>query len=236
MECAPETIDNQFFVCYPESPSHVTYRARLEGTSERGSDSLISLIEDWVRGGPGVIVTGVLMTVDPNCSVAISSLSERECLPPPTDPPTTNPPNTDATTEDSSTEPPVTDPPDSPTTDSPNATTEDPNTEPPVTDPITDPTATVIGGIDTPDTGATPETTTGIIAGATAAVVIVLIIAITIAIAIVVIVFLVLKSRRGEFAVKKSDRKYVHYCTLYLHLYDYTLKWNLSSMDTNEAE
>ena len=80
-ECAPEMIDNQFFVCYPESPSHVTYRARLEGTSERGSDYLISLIEDWVRGGPGVIVTGVLMTVDSHCSVAISSLSEGECLP-----------------------------------------------------------------------------------------------------------------------------------------------------------
>ena len=190
MECAPETIDNQFFVCYPESPSHVTYRARLEGTSERGSDSLISLIEDWVSGGPSVIVTGVLMTVDSNCSVAISSLSERECLPPPTDPPTTDPPNID-----------------SPITDPPNAT----NPEPPVTDPITDPTATVIGGIDTPDTGATPETTTGIIAGAAAAVVIVLIIAITIV--IVVIVFLVLKSRRGEFAVKKSDKKYVHYCS-----------------------
>ena len=79
VECAPEMIDNQFFVCYPESPSHVTYRARLEGTSERGSDSLISLIEDWVRGGPGVIVTGVLMTVDSHCSVAITSLSEGEC-------------------------------------------------------------------------------------------------------------------------------------------------------------
>ena len=81
VECAPEMIDNQFFVCYPESPLHMTYRARLEGTSERGSDSLISLIEDWVRGGPGVIVTGVLMTVDSHCSVAISSLSEGECLP-----------------------------------------------------------------------------------------------------------------------------------------------------------
>ena len=80
-ECVPEIIDNHFFVCYPESPSHVTYRARLEATSERGSDSLVSLIEDWVRGGPGVIVTGVLMTVDSHCSVAISSLSEEECSP-----------------------------------------------------------------------------------------------------------------------------------------------------------
>ena len=222
-ECESGIIDRPSFVCYPESPSHVTYRARLEGTSERGSDSLISLIEDWVSGGPGVIVTGVLMTVDSHCSVAISFLSERECLPPPTnstyppitDPPITYPPITDPPTADSPTT-------DSPTTDSPNATTEDPNTDPPVTDLITDPTATVIDGIETPDTGATPETTTGIIAGAAAAVVIVLIIAITIA--IVVIVFLVLKSRRGEFAVKKSDRKYVHYCTLYLHLYDHTLK------------
>ena len=80
-ECSSDAIDRQSFSCYEESPSHVTYRARLEGTSERGSDSLISLIEDWVRGGPGVIVTGVLMTVDPHCSVAISFLSEPECSP-----------------------------------------------------------------------------------------------------------------------------------------------------------
>ena len=30
-------------------------------------------------GGTSIIVTGVLMTVDSECSVAISSLSEREC-------------------------------------------------------------------------------------------------------------------------------------------------------------
>ena len=60
----------------------MTYRARLEGTSETDSDSLISLIEDWVRGGgASVIVTGILMTVDSHCSVAISSLSEPECSP-----------------------------------------------------------------------------------------------------------------------------------------------------------
>ena len=61
----------------------MTYRARLEGTSETDSDSLISLIEDWVRGGgASVIVTGILMRVDPNCPVAISSLSEPECFKP----------------------------------------------------------------------------------------------------------------------------------------------------------
>ena len=75
-----DIIDTQSFSCFEESPSFVTYRARLEGTSETDSDSLISLIEDWVRGGgASVIVTGILMTVDSHCSVAISSLSEPEC-------------------------------------------------------------------------------------------------------------------------------------------------------------
>ena len=83
-----DIIDKQSFACYPESPTYVTYRARLEGTSETDSGSLISLIEDWVRGGASIIVTGVLMTVDSECSVAISSLNEGECLeiPPITDP------------------------------------------------------------------------------------------------------------------------------------------------------
>ena len=74
-----DIIDTLSFACYPESPTYVTYRARLEGTSETDSGSLISLIEDWVRDGATVIVTGVLMTLDSDCSVAISSLNEGEC-------------------------------------------------------------------------------------------------------------------------------------------------------------
>ena len=87
-----DIIDRQSFTCYPESPTHVTYRARLEGTSETDSGSLISLIEDWVGSGTGIIVTGVLMIVDSECSVAISSLTEGECssIQPPTTGPTTS--------------------------------------------------------------------------------------------------------------------------------------------------
>ena len=81
--------ETQSFACYPESPTYVTYRARLEGTFETDSGSLISLIEDWVRGGASIIVTGVLMTVDSGCSVAISSFSEGECLSPTTETPAT---------------------------------------------------------------------------------------------------------------------------------------------------
>ena len=89
--------ETRSFACFPESPTYVTYRARLEGTSETDSGSLISLIEDWVRGGPSIVVTGVLMTVDSECSVAISSLSEGECLetPPTPDPTPDHKPTTD---------------------------------------------------------------------------------------------------------------------------------------------
>ena len=56
-----DIIDMQSFRCFPDSPSHVTYRARLQGTSEIDSGLPISLIEDWVRGGADIVVTGLLM-------------------------------------------------------------------------------------------------------------------------------------------------------------------------------
>ena len=72
-------IETPSFAFFSESPTSVTYRARLKSISETDSGSLISLIEEWVSGGTSTIVTGVLMTVDSECSVVISSLSEREC-------------------------------------------------------------------------------------------------------------------------------------------------------------
>ena len=102
-ECSSRIIDKLSFACYDESPKHVTYRARLEGTSETDSGSLISLIEQWVRGGASIIVTGVLMTVDSECSVAISSLSEGECFP--TQPPDTDPTPSSTTTTVTPTDP-----------------------------------------------------------------------------------------------------------------------------------
>ena len=83
-----DIIDQQTFACFPESPTYVTYRARLEGTSETDSGSLISLIEEWVSGGASIIVTGVLMMVDSECPVAISSINDGGCSP--TTEPTTN--------------------------------------------------------------------------------------------------------------------------------------------------
>ena len=90
-ECgiSSDIIDEQFFACFPESPTHVTFRARLGGSSETDSGSLISLLESWVSGGATIIVTGVLMTVDAECSVAISYLNEGEYSMTTTQPPDT---------------------------------------------------------------------------------------------------------------------------------------------------
>ena len=98
-ECgiSSDIIDEQFFACFPESPTHVTFRARLGGSSETDSGSLISLLESWVSDGATIIVTAVLMTVDAKCSVAISSLSEGECSMT-----TTQPPDTTASSETTS--------------------------------------------------------------------------------------------------------------------------------------
>ena len=72
-----DIIDMQLIDCGSESV--ILYRARLEGTSQTDSSSLISLIDDWVNTEPSFIVTGILMKVDSQCAVAISSLSDGEC-------------------------------------------------------------------------------------------------------------------------------------------------------------
>ena len=76
-----DIINKQSFACFPESPTHVTYRARLEGTSETDSGFLMSLIEEWVSDGSSIVMAGVLMTVNSECSVAIPSLTEGGCSP-----------------------------------------------------------------------------------------------------------------------------------------------------------
>ena len=56
----------------------MTYRARLEGTSEN-SYSLVSLIEDWVGGGASLIVAGVLLSVDADCPDIIRASVDALC-------------------------------------------------------------------------------------------------------------------------------------------------------------
>ena len=97
-----DIIDMQSLDCASESV--IIYRARLEGTSQRDSGSLISVIETWVTSGPSFIVTELLMTVDSQCTVVISSLSDHgDCTQTITDTTTSSTtPNTDTNTTPSS--------------------------------------------------------------------------------------------------------------------------------------
>ena len=76
-----DIIDIPSFDCDPDSPTTVIYLARLSGTSERDSDYLISVIQDWVNDGASIRVASILMTADTQCMIFIPSLNERECVP-----------------------------------------------------------------------------------------------------------------------------------------------------------
>ena len=128
-----DIIDIPSFDCDPDSTTTVIYLARLSGTSERDSDYLITVIQDWVNDGASIRVAGILMTVDTKCMIFIPSLNERKCpfTETPSETPTTEP------TPDTSPEP------------TPEPTPEL-NTDP-LTDPTsssaTDNTAAIIGGV-----------------------------------------------------------------------------------------
>ena len=73
------TIDEAHFVCATGSPTHVTYRARLVGTSEIDSEHLMSLIQEWARNGTNLSVDNEVVEVEEDCRVAISSPSQEMC-------------------------------------------------------------------------------------------------------------------------------------------------------------
>ena len=85
-----DIIDIPSFDCDPDSTTTVIYLARLSGTSERDSDYLITVIQDWVNDGASIRVAGIRMTLDTKCAVSISSLDELECVLP-SETPTTEP-------------------------------------------------------------------------------------------------------------------------------------------------
>ena len=182
-----DIIDIPSFDCDPDSTTTVIYLARLSGTSERDSDYLITVIQDWVNDGASIRVAGILMTVDTKCMIFIPSLNERECVPLieiPSETPTTEP------TTDTSPEP---------TPDPFPEPTPGLNTEPSPglnTDPLSD------GSTDPTSSSATDNTAA--IIGGVVVVVVILIIAIT----VLMITVLILKNRRhGDVSIMNAPEK-----------------------------
>ena len=72
-------ISEESFACFDESPTHVTFRARLNGVQEVTTAFFLSSLKAWTSLGPAINVRGILMLVDDQCPLAISSFSEEEC-------------------------------------------------------------------------------------------------------------------------------------------------------------
>ncbi|KAL5494002.1 hypothetical protein EMCRGX_G015270 [Ephydatia muelleri] len=59
----------------------IVYRASLVGTDARSAAELVQLLRGWVEGGTAAIaVGGLLLGVDPNCSVVLGGPSDPGCM------------------------------------------------------------------------------------------------------------------------------------------------------------
>ena len=74
-----DNIDQEQLPCFVESSNYVTYQARLGGTPEQDSGSLVSLIDSWVSSGPTILVQGMLMRLGEDCTTTVSDLSSGVC-------------------------------------------------------------------------------------------------------------------------------------------------------------
>ena len=72
-------IIEETFLCFDGSSHFVTYQAQLRGTPEADSHTLIGYLEKWVSGEPSVLIQGVLIRIDNDCPVSITSIDDIEC-------------------------------------------------------------------------------------------------------------------------------------------------------------
>ena len=75
-----DNIDGVRLHCFEPSSLDVTYRARLSGTLETDSHTLLSYLEKWVSGGPSIPVQSILMTIDSDCAIDKETFGDGECV------------------------------------------------------------------------------------------------------------------------------------------------------------
>ena len=81
-QCSVEVdqITNAGFICFPESPTAVTFRAKISGSQQVLTSQLISFLEEWTSSSVLILVQAQLLSVDGSCDVEISSASDPECV------------------------------------------------------------------------------------------------------------------------------------------------------------
>lgn len=81
-ECAITTkyIADGGLVCSSE-PGEVILQGRIISTTTKNSTDLVTLLQEWVLGNPTVIIQGVQLKVESECSVQLETLGNTTCRP-----------------------------------------------------------------------------------------------------------------------------------------------------------
>ncbi len=67
------------FRCFSQNAHEVTFRTTLLETEQFSIMELINAILQWIDSGAVTSVSGVLLTIDPQCEVVIESIADPEC-------------------------------------------------------------------------------------------------------------------------------------------------------------
>ena len=80
-EFTSDKITGGGFLCFPDSPQHVTYRGTIHGTLLASTSQLLVNLEEWILSGTSISIQAQLLSPDVTCAVSISSRDEDECRP-----------------------------------------------------------------------------------------------------------------------------------------------------------
>ena len=82
-ECAITTkyIADGRLVCSSEPGEVVILQGRIISTTTKNSTDLVTLLQEWVLGNPTVIIQGVQLKVESECSVQLKTLGDTTCRP-----------------------------------------------------------------------------------------------------------------------------------------------------------
>ena len=74
-----EYIAEGRLVCNPEQPGEVILQGRIISITGKNSTDLLMALQAWVLDEPKVVVQGVRLKVDPECSVELEYLGDTKC-------------------------------------------------------------------------------------------------------------------------------------------------------------
>ena len=77
-----EYIADERLICNPDKPGEVILQGRIVTITARNSTDLLMMLQEWALDKPTIVVQGVQLKVDPECSVELENLGDTECRSP----------------------------------------------------------------------------------------------------------------------------------------------------------